>query len=115
MTFKVGEIYKDREGGEYRFIAHIPDAEESQRLVFMKLKILDAVFRYSDGALYLNEGESFYDVLPHEKKTVKLYPALCRNISNHTYWITSDLYETKPERAIRLLTEWSPVIIEVEE
>ena len=114
MKFKVGEIYKDRDGMEYRFIAYVPEAMESVQLIFMGLETLDIKGRYSSGARYDNR-ENSYDILPPEKKTVKLYPALCRSMNNPTYFVTADLYETKPERAIRLLTEWPAVVVEVEE
>ena len=112
MKFKVGEIYKDREGMEYRFIAQVPDAEGTQRLIFINLKLLDGVFRYSDGTIDRG-AQTPYDIIPHEKKTVKLYPALYQTVPGRYY--TDFLYETCPDDAIRLLTEYPPVVVEVED
>jgi len=115
VIFKVGEIYRDRDGKEYKFLMYAPEAKARSQLIFMCLKTEIIQVRFLSGSFSDSGRESVYDILPPEKKTVKLYPALCRNISNHTYWITSDLYETKPERAIRLITEYPAVVVEVEE
>ena len=119
MKFRVGEIYKDREGREYKFIAYIPEAIESSQLIFLGVAHGGVHTRFTDGAA-ARSANSSDDILPPEKKTVKLYPALSRKLSterdySQEYYVTNTLHDTCPEYAIRLITEWAPVIIEVEE
>jgi len=112
MNFKVGEIYKDHSGNEYKFIAHVPEASIWARAVFVRMCHMDIIVRYTSGAVYSDTNNTL-DILPPEKKTIKLYPALFKN--GHGSWACSDsLYDECPEYAIRLLTEWPPVIVEVE-
>ena len=114
MKFKVGEIYKDREGGEYRLIAYIPETREASQLMFLELVTLYIVCRYPNGNCYL-DGENNNDILLPEKRQVKLYPALYKLMNLSEYYVSDVLCETCPEGAIRLLTEYPPVIIEVDE
>ena len=113
MNFKIGEIYKDREGGDYKFIAFVPEASEYSQAIFLDLKDLDMSWRYPDGTVHPNSFSNG-DILPPEMKTVKLYQALYHNTFGG-YSLTDGLYETKPEHTIRLVTEWPAVVVEVEE
>jgi len=113
MKFKVGQVYKDREGNEYRLIAFVPEAVEYSQAIFMDLKELDMHWKYSDGATHrLSLSNS--DILPPEKKTVKLYPALFKN-GDDSWACSGALYAECPEYAIRLLTEYTAVVVEVDE
>lgn len=114
MKFKVGEIYRDREGREYKFLMYAPEAHETSQLIFMELVDRSVHTRFTDGTIYLG-AKTPIDILPPEMKTVKLYPALLKSSQDRGYFISATLYETKPDDAIRLITEWPPVIIEVEE
>jgi len=114
MKFKVGEIYKDREGREYRFLMYAPEAKARSQLIFMCLKTEIIQVRFLSGSFSDSGRESVYDIIPHEKKTVKLYSALFHNTFGG-YSFSDKLYDTKPATAIRLVTEWAPVVVEVEE
>ena len=113
MKFKVGEIYRSRAGEEYEFIAHVPRAGSWAQAVFMHVRDDDLHTRYADGTCNPST-KNIRDILPPEKKTRKLYPALYQRELDR-YFITDALYETKPDYAIRLVTEWAPVVVEVEE
>jgi len=114
MKFKVGEIYKDREGEEYKFLMYVPEAHVSSRMIFVGIAYGDIQVRFADGTVdYVTKTPE--DILPPEKKTVKLYPALSKLVNLSEYYVSDVLYETCPEDAIRLLTEYPPVIIEVED
>ena len=118
MKFKVGGIYKDREGREYKFIAYVPEAIEESQLIFMGPNERGpndrgVNTRYLNGNIY-SDCPNNYDIIPPEKKTVKLYPALFKK-PNGGYFFSDSLYETKPENSIRLVTDYPPVIIEVDE
>jgi len=63
MKFKIGEIYKDRIGREYRFIAHVPEARESSQLVFLGFETSDIKRRYPCGSRFADR-ENYYDILP---------------------------------------------------
>ena len=114
MKFKIGDTYKDRAGDEYRFIAYVPEAREPTQLIFVEVENGCIRYRYSDGGCnpYTTDDR---DILPPKKKTRKLYPALSKLVNLSEYYVSDVLYETCPEDAIRLLTEYPPVIIEVED
>ena len=114
MIFKVGEIYRDRDGKEYKFLMYAPEAHETSQLIFMELVDRSVHTRFTDGTIYLG-AKTPSDIIPHEKKTLKLYQALLKSSEDREYFVSSTLYETKPNLAIRLITEWAPVIVEVEE
>jgi len=111
MRFKVGNIYKDRGGRSYTFITHIPEAVAEAQLVFLSVKDQKVHTRYVDGMV---GSPSEYDILPPEKGIVRLYPALYKNISNGGFRLSAFLYETCPEEAVRLVTEYPPVLISEE-
>jgi len=112
MKFKVGEIYRNRAGEEYEFIAHVPRAGSWAQAVFMHVRDDDLHTRYADGTCNPST-KNIRDILPPEKKTRKLYPVLYKTASGKFY--PSYLHDECPEDAIRLITEWPPVIIEVED
>jgi len=113
MNFKVGEIYRDRGGVEYKFLMYVPSAHESTQLLFMGLTHGSVHTRYTDGTVDRG-AKTPDDILPPEKKTIKLYQALHRTDDGTRYY-SDYLYETCPEDAVRLITEWPPVIVEVDE
>ena len=113
MKFKIGEIYKDREGREYQFIAHCSESGSDERTIFLSTTTKSIVTRYENGSL-VSKGIDLSDILPPEMKTLKLYQAL-RKGDQGNYLISDTLYETKPDDAIRLVTEYQPVVVEVEE
>ena len=113
MKFKVGEIYKDREGREYKFLMYAPEAHETSQLIFMELVDMSVHTRFTDGTIDRG-AKTPIDILTPEKKTVKLYPALFKK-PNGGYFFSDSLYETKPENSIRFVTEYPPVVIEVED
>ena len=112
MKFKVGDIYKDRGGLEYKFLMCAPEAHRSTQLIFMGLAYGSIHTRFKDGTVD-HGAKTPEDILPPEKKTVKLYPALYQTVPGRYY--TDFLYETCPDDAIRLLTEYPPVVVEVED
>ena len=112
MKFKIGEIYKDHSGNEYKFIAHVPEASIWARAAFVRMCHMDIIVRYTSGAVYSDTNNTL-DILPPEKKTRKLYPVLYKTASGKFY--PSYLHDECPEDAIRLITEWPPVIVEVED
>lgn len=111
MKFKVGEIYKDRSGAEYTFVTHAYHNMSHAQLIF----IADGVahYRHVDGKLRVSH-EHENDISPPERKTVKLYPALHRPGDGH-WFCSGRLYAECPDDAIRLVTEYGPVIVEVDE
>lgn len=113
MKFKVGDIYRDREGNKYKLIAHLPEALNQSELVFLGPDDCNVHTRYLNGKRHGGNVINDLDILPPETKTVKLYQALHK--TNCGAYYTDYLYETCPEDAIRLITEYPPVIIEVED
>ena len=114
MKFKVGEIYKDRGGLEYKFLMYAPESHVSSQLIFLELAYGSVQTRYTDGTVD-HGAKTPSDIIPHEKKTLKLYQALLKSSEDREYFVSSTLYETKPNLAIRLLTEYPPVVVEVED
>lgn len=114
MKFKVGDTYKDRVGNDYKFIVHIPVAINSAQAIFMHVRDGDIYTRYADGTCDPST-KHVGDILPHEKKTMKLYPALYKSLAGRGYYITDHVFDIAPEHAVRLLTEYPPVIVEVED
>jgi len=112
MKFKVGEIYRNRAGEEYEFIAHVPRAARWAQAIFMHVRDDDLHTRYVDGTCD-PDTKHIYDILLPEKKTIKLYPALLKDKEGQLR-ITYELYSVCPTYAIRLATEYPAVIIEVE-
>jgi len=112
MKFKVGEVYKDRTGREYTFLVYAPKAHASSQLIFIDSTHGIVHSRFTDGTVDRG-AKTPIDILPPEKKTRKLYPVLYKTASGKFY--PSYLHDECPEDAIRLITEWPPVIVEVEE
>ena len=109
MRFKIGNMYKDRGGRSYTFITQIPEAAAECQLVFLSVKDQKVHTRYLNGNIY-SDCPNNYDILPPAKGIVKLYHALYQ-IDLNRYYVTSDLFETCPEGAVRLVTEYPPVLI----
>ena len=111
MKFKVGEIYKDREGREYKLLMYVPEASNDNKMLFLQIDSGIVLKCNTAGISSIHEK---HDILPPEKKTVKLYPALRKTVDGKRYY-ADYFYETCPPDAIRLITEYPPVIIEVDD
>ena len=111
MKFKVGEVYKDRAEKEYTLVAHAYHNNKHAQLIFISDGI--SHYRHVDGKQSTLEPSNL-DILLPEKKTIKLYPALYKSDGGQKFY-TEYLHEICPEDAIRLLTEYPPVVVEVDE
>lgn len=122
IKFEIGKKYKFRgEDGWAKPVAHVPEANEDSRLLFMD----DSGYihsRFEDGKVIRNRDLS-HDIIPEEytepvvPKKVMMYPALCYD--DYGYWISSSLFQTEEEARTnhgrtfaRLLTDRG---VEVEE
>jgi hypothetical protein len=63
--FVPGTTYKDREGREYKFIAHVPEATIYQRAIFLN-QYNSVVFRSEYGSMSSKASENHLKILPNK-------------------------------------------------
>lgn len=86
--FIPGKIYKDREGGNYTFLLHVPSAVEWMRAVFLNYEgCIEA--RTVDGVYNIHNPQDFRSILPNKRtRTICVYKNL--NTEEHYTAQTSD-------------------------